>query len=1160
MHTGLRFLMAMLVLNVVLHECAADWKQVYSQSFDRLPTGTSTASKQLPDWEGGSAVGVVFAGKAKSAGNFLIANSAWTSFNQGPILSVDLSSVPHDKVRVQFDLYTFGEWRGLQSQTGGPQHRLMFFDSKATPAFSFDSNFSTSTDHAQSWPDQNPQKNTELTGAKPAEVDTTGRFGETFRWPIKFEYPSDSSSLRFAILCGAASGSGRPMPHFGIDNVRISVRSTAPTIELVDHPDEIAAAARNTPNPTSTTIEFQPPPNRKHSLGIFNKSTGRLVRTLLRGEQLERKLQRVEWDGLDNRGRVVTAGNYEWRLVSAAGLTARYVTTIGVNPPGGENPVPSKSWVGDHLGGGIVDVDSTGVYVGSPITEGGRMILKCDSGMSRVEWSRPQFYQSGRLTRIAASGQHVFIVHPNGKLRRLNPKSGRVESEWQIDIDKSSPSDIDARQANLIAAWPDRNLVLWLSVNDGKTLAEVEVANPQAIAAVTGEELGVAFVGSGRELFRVQPNSQPVRVATLDGSIVAMDFDPERNELWVVLDGHRVVRLDEQFNVAQSYGGKPRLDGPFNPKLFAGVYDIAADLNGGFFIGEPAHPPRRIAHFDRDGSIRGQWFGGMSFYVSATFDPDDPSRLIGIAPEGSVNVYRIDYETGTWKIEECYQTGRIGDGLFPFSSLFRAVRRNGSLYLYHRAIPAVLRLDPELRRAVPVAIAGRVLNQGRTFHQFAGSGRDGYPKPWVAAAEHHGFQDLKQAPPLYSWADSNGNGDFDPEEFRFYSDAKHKVSFHNPGDYRSDRAFIGSAGTNQPDALVQLPVAGWEGPDQDAPRWNWNAVKSAGEITADSYGYGSPRGLSVGPHDSVSVAYQAGIMIRGHGQYEGGGWPESALRGSRILGFDANLQPTFAVGRQSKLPGESNSGVLYYPMQTTLGPNRSVIVNDQTEQPAQVWTHDGLFIGSVFDHRASDGLAAGFYQVHGDDNQGATIVTTKTGRTYWLMPYQGHNRLYEITGWNDWQRQTGETASPQKPAESKEAGTGLTARYYSGTKQVFETTEAPTYYEPFKAEPHADKVKPHYKVVWSGLLNAPASDRFTFHSLIGNGEQVAVWVNGRLVHSNGFRKNKNQPVVLTLRHKHRIRIEYINPDGRAELKLLWSSRIFDPQRLDSSHLFPESSN
>ncbi|MEM7396874.1 MAG: hypothetical protein AAF492_31485, partial [Verrucomicrobiota bacterium] len=203
---------------------AADWKVMYSETFDGLASGTRTATKALPQWEGHSAAGVVFDGKTEQAGKFLVASSSWASFNQGPILNLDLSSVPHDRVRVEFDLYTFGDWKGLQRATGGPVHRLMMFDGKATPRFAFDTNFSTDKAFKQSWPDRNPAELPGGRGATPVEIDRTGRFHTAHRWPLSFDYASGSPSLRFTILCGAAAGSGSPMPAFGIDNVRVSVR------------------------------------------------------------------------------------------------------------------------------------------------------------------------------------------------------------------------------------------------------------------------------------------------------------------------------------------------------------------------------------------------------------------------------------------------------------------------------------------------------------------------------------------------------------------------------------------------------------------------------------------------------------------------------------------------------------------------------------------------------------------------------------------------------------------------------------------------------------------------------------------------------------------------------------------------------------------------
>jgi len=176
---------------------------VYRESFDTLPDGTKTVTDALPNWEGFSASGVVFDGKSDEAGKFLVASSAWTSFNQGPIFNLDLSATPHDRVRVSLDLYTFGDWRGLQRKTGGPQHRLMFFDSKAKPGFSFDTNFATNANFKQSWPEQSPAENKAGTGAAAVEIDKTGRFKNANRWPVEFTFLAIDNSLR-------GSGGKRP--------------------------------------------------------------------------------------------------------------------------------------------------------------------------------------------------------------------------------------------------------------------------------------------------------------------------------------------------------------------------------------------------------------------------------------------------------------------------------------------------------------------------------------------------------------------------------------------------------------------------------------------------------------------------------------------------------------------------------------------------------------------------------------------------------------------------------------------------------------------------------------------------------------------------------------------------------------------------------------
>ena len=164
----------------------AEWKQVYFEDFNTIAPNTETGVSSLSQWERASALGVVYDGKTQEAGRFLIPRHSWSAFNQGPIFNLDLAATPHDRIKVEFDLYTFGDWRGFQRATGGPLHRLMFFDSKANPRFAFDTTFASNPAYRQGWPGTNQAANKARTGGRPALLDQSGRFKDAICWPIKF--------------------------------------------------------------------------------------------------------------------------------------------------------------------------------------------------------------------------------------------------------------------------------------------------------------------------------------------------------------------------------------------------------------------------------------------------------------------------------------------------------------------------------------------------------------------------------------------------------------------------------------------------------------------------------------------------------------------------------------------------------------------------------------------------------------------------------------------------------------------------------------------------------------------------------------------------------------------------------------------------------------
>ena len=57
------------------------------------------------------------------------------------------------------------------------------------------------------------------------------------------------------------------------------------------------------------------------------------------------------------------------------------------------------------------------------------------------------------------------------------------------------------------------------------------------------------------------------------------------------------------------------------------VQDRHGDGNGGWVVVEQWSPPRRTAHFDSDGEIIEEWYGGQRFFTDVAVDPKDPSLV-----------------------------------------------------------------------------------------------------------------------------------------------------------------------------------------------------------------------------------------------------------------------------------------------------------------------------------------------------------------------------------------------------------------------------------------------------------------------------------------------------------------------------------------------------
>ena len=303
---------------------------------------------------------------------------------------------------------------------------------------------------------------------------------------------------------------------------------------------------------------------------------------------------------------------------------------------------------------------------------------------------------------MTSDGAFVFLIQPNGKLRKLNAQNGNLVATWDARWEGEAATDIDTAGDHLVACYPQHSAVRWIDKKTGQPIHEV--GGLQTPRALTVRKNGEVIVGTKRGLVTVsRAKAAPqVRVRDETNQFQALDVDHATGDVYVVdkADGETILRF-AGYRLVQSYGGKARAFGRYDPTRFAGVSDIAADGLGGFYVTEPASPPRRVAHFAAEsGKLLREWYGGQSFYIDTAVDRVDPTNVWGCAGEGFVHHYKLDYDTGKWTIHATYQTGRLGDSMFPFAGKWRPVRRGGKLFLVHGSVPAVLRVDEEAGKAV----------------------------------------------------------------------------------------------------------------------------------------------------------------------------------------------------------------------------------------------------------------------------------------------------------------------------------------------------------------------------------------------------------------------------------------------------------------------------
>ena len=737
------------------------------------------------------------------------------------------------------------------------------------------------------------------------------------------------------------------------------------------------------------------------SLAVYD-DRGLLVREILRAVPQGSGDHAVDWDATDLAGKPAAPGVYGWKLLETAGLRAQYLLSVGSNYPIGTD-LSSSGGPGTHLAPFAVTTDPSGLYVAALQTENiESAVIKLGPGGKSRLWSqqlpadpKAQLIPWEGARSLASDGGELYLLGHRfpQRVHVSDAKSGQPRRALGIDWEPPFPdrlgseavgggTDMAVDRGTIIVAYAARDAVCWFDAQTGAHLATARVPAPAGVAI---DRTGAVLVATGDRVVRLT-RARPVPV-TLRSNLDKpgpLTVDPTSGDVLVFEAGpQQVVRLSDRGAVVQRYG-RPggRRDGLYVPTDFRDVTTLSADGAGGFFVAEPYAAPRRVAQFDRSGTVVKEWYGGQPWDTGAAFEPGRPDAMwvasaTGLDDSHYVMRVIIDYASQTWRVHSSYRYTSPDNPLMHGSgnegNLFHVYRHADANYLAIEGDPSIWKIDETHWRLLPVTSFGA------------------------------GFQ----------WNDQNGDGRVQESE-KSPHQPRVRRTFLIPHLAQSfDLFFVSSS--SEPCRIRRLPVTGWTA--AGAPIYGGDPD---GEIYADcparftANGYNDPR-WSVFMYFDVTTHNLFAALNPGTTNW-------CASRDSFVQAWDDSQRPIWQVGELASAAAAGHGdrptpGLIYRNLRGIAGVTHDCLVaidvdGGWSSERAQtyVWDRDGLFVGGLMDNPHLDGIPEFMYHLGGELAHG-TLFTTPEGEVIFAGNWESEVRLYRITGWDSpatpWIRMSG---------------------------------------------------------------------------------------------------------------------------------------------------------
>lgn len=794
------------------------------------------------------------------------------------------------------------------------------------------------------------------------------------------------------------------------------------------------------PNAESVEIPIKYTLARKAQVSLLIKdSNGKVVRELLHGAPRAKGANTEMWDGRDEKGQPVPAGNYRWKLLSTQGLSAEYLLTIGSGSP--DIKQPGVLWPGNHNGVWAVVQDESGLYFGGS-GEGTPPLIKQSRGDRRL-WAIPHWLEAWQgPVDLALAGGKVWMLHGNGNLWSADATTGQPEGKsGSILWDKNDANhtknlgatqvlDMDARGNQMVASYANHNAVRWLNLANANVQDEATVPEPLGIALAPDKK--VLVISQGKVVFLSRENKTPQTLITGLTSPWRLAVDQKRGDIFVAErgGGQQVKKFSKDGRLLATFGpkGGRQKQGLYNAKGFRDIVNITADDEGGFYVCEWHGAPRRTAHFTSDGRVAREWYGGQMYANFAVADPTDPTLVWLDSDWGELIQARVDYGKKTWAVRATYRFQDLADGLIDGTrhggSRWFVRRRGSETYLLREGgIFQVLRVDEKNRRLIPLFVGDTNLG-----HDWNMKSEASPTLKRIVESKRGELGELQNVP--MSWADANVDGHVQEDEIKFV-DFRTLLAAHF-GSGAGSAAKLVSAG-----ATPSLKIPTWGSATRERELLNflqWAASGAPQFVDVETKWDPQPADITDADNRADTMVWidKEGNRFlarntEGAKPFGQGFWG-SRVGGNRLVKWNKNGKVEWEVGKHA--PGtEARAGEAKYFWRVVGAPRGCIAVSDVEGGATLVWDQDGLWVGRFFDNINLQAAPREAYVLSSENFGGSLYENPTTGTVFFYGGGTNHNPVYRIDGWDQFERQTGTiTVGSPVAGQIKQSGNAGIAR------------------------------------------------------------------------------------------------------------------------------------